>query len=391
MDVAIYTDAVYRSTPDGAHTTDETFVVFAANLRDHVDRLVLIGREPASDPDPAEPSHREPHRYVLRRDVEVVGLPHYAGLTNLGGVAASLLASVRRYWKILDEIDVVWLLGPHPVAIVFALVGRLRRRTVVFGVRQDFPAHQRNRHPGRRAIAVGAHALEGAWRLLSYRQPTIAVGPDLAHRYRHGRPVLDAVVSLTTAEDLVSPADAAEKSYDGRIELLWVGRLDPEKNPSLLPSVLTLLDQKGMDWHLTVCGQGVLQEELRAALEESGRSSRVTFAGFVALDELREHYRRAHVLTLISLTEGVPQVLFEALAAGLPVAATDVGGVGEVAGEAVLLVPPDDAGAMASAIERLVESPDLRKELSTRGLEIATRYTGEKQRLLIADLFRRAT
>ena len=99
---------------------------------------------------------------------------------------------------------------------------------------------------------------------------------------------------------------------------------------------------------------------------------------------LRDLYRGSHAFLHVSWTEGLPQVLFEAFAAGCPVVATDVGGVAEAVGDAALLVPAGDAQAAADALERVAEDGDLRQRLIRGGLEIAAARTieSESRRLL---------
>jgi glycogen(starch) synthase len=88
----------------------------------------------------------------------------------------------------------------------------------------------------------------------------------------------------------------------------------------------------------------------------------------------------------------VPQVLFEAMGSGLPIVATDVGGVAAAleSGEAGLLVPPGDAGALSAAILRLAEDPALRERLSSRALELAGRETIESESARVAAFIRGA-
>ena len=100
----------------------------------------------------------------------------------------------------------------------------------------------------------------------------------------------------------------------------------------------------------------------------------VKFIGIVL-----EVYRRSHALLHVSWTEGVPQVLFEAFAARLPVVATAVGGVPEAAGGAAILVPPGDAEAPAAALARLGADAGERERLIEAGLEKVESMTLERQ------------
>jgi len=371
----VYCDAVYTRQRDTIYT-DESFVLFVADLREHLDRLVLVGRLAPSSPG----DHHE-----LRGDVELVALPHYGSLARPWAAITAMPRSLLRFWRTVGGVDTVWLLGPHPLALLFALVAMARRKSVVLGVRQDLPAHMASRHPRRRSIHLAAHALEGAWRALARFCPTIVVGPDLARRYRRARSLLTIVVSVVSDDELVTLDEALARPYDSELRILSVGRLDPEKNPLLLADVLVRLRLNDGRWRLVVCGDGTLAPQLREALRSEGLDDHAELAGFVSQPELHKQYRDAHVLLHVSWTEGVPQVLFEAFSAGLPVVATDVGGVAETTGDAAVLISPGDPEAAVTALRRVVDDGDGRAELIARGLEIARRHTGAAERRRIAE------
>jgi glycosyltransferase involved in cell wall biosynthesis len=289
--------------------------------------------------------------------------------------------SLGRFWRLLDEVDAVWLLGPHPLAIAFALMAALRRRRVALGVRQDWPTLVRNRHPGRRWVHVVADLLEGAYRLLARRVPTVVVGPQVAESYSRAGRLLEISVSLVRREDLVEPSPRA---WGGRV--LSVGRLDAEKNPLLLADILKLLVDSGEDWRLTICGEGPLEGALRERLRHLGLEDRADLVGYLPLHGgLIDLYRSSDALLHVSLTEGLPQVLLEAFAAGLPVVATAVGGVPGAVGDAGMLVPPDDADAAAAALERLARDQSLRNRLAKAGLERVRGRTLEAESARVAE------
>ncbi len=98
--------------------------------------------------------------------------------------------------------------------------------------------------------------------------------------------------------------------------------------------------------------------------------------GYLSLDGgLRDHYRDSHMFLHVSWTEGVPQVLFESFAAGLPVVATAVGGVPELAEGRSVLIPPGDADAAVEATRRVASDAALRDELVDAGLECVGRFS----------------
>lgn len=351
MRLGVYCDFSYRAA-DGAVSADVAFSRFVEGLAPHCERVVAIGRlDPGAIPFP----------YPLRA-VEFVGLPHYRSGADLAAVLRAVPESLRRFRRALDGLDVVWILGPNPPqAILFALAARLRGRRVVLGVRQNLPLLIRYRRPDQPIVILAAHVLDTAFRLLARRIPVVVVGSDLARRYRRSRSMLSIYVSLLGRERL-SAAGAAGRAYDGpELTMLSVGRLDPEKNPLLLVDVLARAAAIDPRWRLVVCGDGPLFDALGARARELGVADRLQRVGHVPVDgPLWDRYRSAHVLLHVSLTEGVPQVLLEALAARLPVVATEVGGVGELVDGCGLLVPARDADAAARALTRMVTDAGLR-------------------------------
>lgn len=379
MRLGVYSDLRYRRS-GGDLFADQAFVVFLAALSPWVDRLVLVGR---LDP---EPGHWP---YRLPAAIGFAALPHYPSLTQPLVVARAAARSLRRFWSVLDELDAVWLLGPHPLALAFALLAAARRRRVVLGVRQHLPEYTRRRRPGRRGIQAAALLLEGAFRVLGRFFPVVAVGPDLARRYGAGRAVLATSVSLVPERRVNEPH--AERPPSGELSVLTVSRLDAEKNPLLLADVLAELSGDATPARLTVCGDGPLRTTLEERLRELGVASQADLVGYVPVDRgLFELYDRCDAFLHVSWTEGFPQVLIEAFAAGRPVVATAVGGVREAVGDAALLVPPGDASAAAVALRRVGADPALRKSMVAKGVEVARRYTLERESRRVADFIRDA-
>jgi glycosyltransferase involved in cell wall biosynthesis len=135
----------------------------------------------------------------------------------------------------------------------------------------------------------------------------------------------------------------------------WVGRLWREKGPDVLLRALALL---GPDGPLAaVVGDGPQAGELRALAASLGVERLVRWCGTVP--GASTLYRAFDAYVLSSRTEGTPLVLFEAMAAGVPIVAARVGGVPDVvSSEGALLVPPEDPAALAEAIRTSLARPD---------------------------------
>jgi glycosyltransferase involved in cell wall biosynthesis len=384
--VAVYADNWYRPTADGVYA-DRSLVLFIAGVAAAAEHTILLGQ---LDPELPRAHYRVPDH------VEFVGLPPYPSMLSLGAPLA-MLRSLRTFWRLLPQVDVVWLLGPHPLCLAFAALAALRRKRITLGVRQDFPTYVRTRHPGRRLVHLAGDLLEGSYRLLARRAPTVVVGPDLASNFSRARHLLPISVSLVRDADIADPAEAANRAWNGQRTVLSVGRLETEKNPLLLADVLARLTRNpaqaaeppasgnGDDWKFLICGEGPMEDELRGRLRELGVEDRAELLGYLPIHGgLMDRYRSVNAFLHVSWTEGMPQVLLEAFAAGTPVVATAVGGVAEAAGDAALLIPPGDPDAAAAALGRIAADPDLRRELVTKGIERVRGRTLEAESARVA-------
>lgn len=367
MRICVYTDDVYRRA-NGRLYAERTFSVFVARLARHCERLLLLGRFDGGE---------GPTRHPVGEDISFVPLPYYETLAHPWRAAGATAESLRQYWRALGDVDCVWLLGPHPLAILFAALALARRRKVALGVRQDFPAYVRLRHPGRPGLRITAAILEASWRLLARFVPVVVVGPDLGQRYRRSRQVLEIAVSLVEGADVVSEETALARPYGGdRLQALSVGRIEAEKNPLLLAAVLAEVRARDPRWEMVICGWGHMVDSLERRLAELGVAGDARIAGFLPLEGgLTDLYRESHALLHVSLTEGLPQVILEAFAAGLPVVATDVGGIRDAVGELVVLVPADQPGAAADALAALGADATRRRRLIRGGLAYVTART----------------
>jgi len=147
-----------------------------------------------------------------------------------------------------------------------------------------------------------------------------------------------------------------------------VGRLTEVKGHRYLLDAVTLLKDIEM-LRVHVFGRGPLEAAYRAQCGEAGISDRVVFHGF--REDVRACMRRLDLLAMPSLQEGLPYALLEAMQSRLPIVASDVPGIREVlprgAVDGGVLVPPADAGALASAIRRLHADAELRRRMASAG------------------------
>ena len=155
--------------------------------------------------------------------------------------------------------------------------------------------------------------------------------------------------------------------------MLFAGRLVVQKN---LPLLLRALDGVSERFETTLVGDGEAEADLRDLTSRLALQN-VRFYGRASEGELRELYRDTDIFVLPSEREGMPLVLLEALAMGLPVVATDIPGTRDVIGHGVngVLVPPDDAVALRKALLRVATDPDGYQRMSEAARRRSAQYS----------------
>jgi histidinol-phosphate phosphatase family protein len=157
--------------------------------------------------------------------------------------------------------------------------------------------------------------------------------------------------------------------------ILSVGRLVPEKAQSVLLDAIAGLVERGIEVSATVVGDGPDMSRLVAQCAALGLDQRVTFTGALGQDQLRGRWEQADVFCLPSFDEGVPVVLMEAMACGIPVVTTRIAGIPELVDDGVngVLVPPGRADLLAAALEALLNDPETCRRLGAAGRETVVR------------------
>ncbi|MDX9971890.1 MAG: glycosyltransferase [FCB group bacterium] len=154
--------------------------------------------------------------------------------------------------------------------------------------------------------------------------------------------------------------------------LYSVGRLVEKKGIGILIEALKHLRDRGVAFQCRIVGNGPLTDALAAQVRELGLQDRVNLAGGQPQERVKEWFREADVFVLPCVVaasgdrDGIPVVLMEAMALGVPVVTTAVSGIPELveAERSGLVVPPGDALALADALERLLGDPELARRLA---------------------------
>jgi glycosyltransferase involved in cell wall biosynthesis len=185
----------------------------------------------------------------------------------------------------------------------------------------------------------------------------------------------------------------ARRERKGTSTLLFCGRLNGRRPFKTLHILLTAMPRilRRHSVELRIIGTGPRLEEYAALARTLGIEEQVHFLGFVDPSQMALQYTTADLFTLPSRMENFPLVLLEAMASGLAVVATDVGGVPElvVHGETGLLVPPNDPDALADAINDLLDDPEEMERMGARGRQLVSdQYTWDRVAERIAGYLR---
>jgi alpha-1,3-rhamnosyl/mannosyltransferase len=151
---------------------------------------------------------------------------------------------------------------------------------------------------------------------------------------------------------------------------LFVGTIEPRKNVAvLLEAWRRLLEEPGPCAELVLCGRfGWKADDLKTVIRRAEREGWLRHLGYVEDEQLAALLRDAEVVVLPSLYEGFGLPAVEAQWAGTALIASDIPVLREVTAGAALLVPPDDPQALHRAIRRVLDDPELRRDLVHRGL-----------------------
>ena len=165
---------------------------------------------------------------------------------------------------------------------------------------------------------------------------------------------------------------SGEKKNDGQFRFITAGRFSPEKNQQMMFRAFASFVDSGNDARLLMLGKGQEEENLKSLARELKIENRIDYAGFVP--NVEDYLKTADVFLLSSHYEAQPLCVLEAMAAGLPVISTDVGGVADIVTDNGILVAPGDTEAMANAMEKLRLDENLRKTMSSRSAAYAAEF-----------------
>ena len=241
-----------------------------------------------------------------------------------------------------------------------------------------------------RRIGVAFHNKYLVDRLLSYADAIISPseyyinGSRFLRKYRDKIVVIPNGVKLSDFDITYSKEECRKRlglPVDKKI-LLFFGYLAPYKGPEVLVNAMSKIIKHVPDAELVFAGKGVMREELEMLSKDLGIEKNVRFVGFVDDDLKALYYKAADIFCLPSMmgTECYPLTILEAMACGVPIVASKIGGIPDAVkdGENGLLVQPRDSELLADAIIYLLENEDVREKMGKNGRKRVEDYSWEK-------------
>lgn len=286
---------------------------------------------------------------------------HQVGLRGAGGYLLHAARVVRRLARerCYDAAHVFFSL-PTGALLPFVDLGRT---PVIVSLRgSDVPGYDTSKPALQRAHRVLRPLTRWIWRRADR---VVTVCSALGDLVRRTDPHLDMEVIQNGVDLDLFDAPRVPRAHPLEpVRCLAVARLIQRKGIEPLLRGWALLERGR--FQLEIVGDGPLSGYFRRIAEELGIAGEVRFSGPLARGALAERYRAADLFTLVPFDEAFGNVYAEALASGLPIVGSDVGGIPELVddGENGLLVPAGDPAATAAAIRRLADDPALRRQMS---------------------------
>lgn len=322
--------------------------------------------------------------------------PEDVGRTRLPPLLASRLMS-RTFRQMIASAGLLYVRMPSWVGAAFAAMAAATKTPLLVSVHGNWGqayeavASDMAKSASRRRLAeLQARHAEGVTRKLCRQSiANFFVGTTLRDHYSPGqsKPEFTFANFLLTEKDRL-PAEQLEKRLHGAeprpFRIIFVGQFSSRKGLGPFLKAAEALYQEGLDLEVILVGEGELAAQLPTLAPRLTAEARLKNRGYIPYGPaLLATYLEADVFVLPSVGgEGVPKVVAEAMAQGLPVVATDVGSTGELVKHNTtgLLVPPGSSPAIKTAISSLASDQGLRRGFAKAGWEASKTMTNDVQR-----------
>ncbi len=374
----IFEDLVFQF--DGqTYSTNDSHIMFMLGMKRYCSNLSLFCRV---CPTPGEGP------YKIHQSVDVYTIPYYKNVPDLCKKFLAYLPSLVRMVKnTIQKWDVVSLAWPHPFSLLTIIMYRIWRVDPIFVVmvRNNLKAAIRSRYKGiyKFAALQMVDILERQLKLWAPQAFIVTVGEEVYQQYVKSFSHVQLITCPLFRRDALPEYQTRGTRQTTTFRILFVGRLEPEKNLSILLECAAILNKEIKGLCVDIVGTGADAIKLQRLVKKLALTKIVSFHSYIKFGEdLFGYYRTADCFVLPSSEgEGFPTVLIESMIFGVPIIATRVGGIPYVIShkENGLLVNPGSPSAIVEAIRELIEDPRLAEKMRQQAKINSHEYTMEDQ------------
>jgi glycosyltransferase involved in cell wall biosynthesis len=374
----VYHMPFWRAADGSLREVEGSFARYVDSLAPYFDEISLC-----------VPVLSEPHGEgtpIRSANVTLAELPPFDGPVHFYPRLPAMLLRLSRWVR---GLDVLHCRIPSPAAIFAFALARFASVPAFVLVVGDLEALLPTMpYRGVKRVLWRMYTSFEEWNVQRMTDSALAFANGAALAAKHARAGHQVIETTTTTISTSDIASRADTCTGPRIRLLTVSRIDPRKGLRVLPDVVRRLQIRGHDVRLDLVGPAVGrpgEDERASVLQDAGRlgiGADVRALGAVPLDRLLSLYRDYDLFVLPTLPgEGIPRVLLEAMAAGVPIVTTRVSGIPSLITHEIngLLVESPSAVALADAVARIVDDGALRRRLIEAGYETARSFTLQAQ------------
>ncbi|WP_299576274.1 glycosyltransferase [uncultured Sunxiuqinia sp.] len=214
----------------------------------------------------------------------------------------------------------------------------------------------------------------------------LTLGPDIKKRYAHlSNNVREFVSSRYHINDIIDESKLRPLNIEERVRLLFVGRIEVNKG---INELLSALKNTNIDYELSIVGDGQYMSNTKQLIKEYNLSNKIHLHGYIPYGpQLLDIYRSHDIFILPSYSEGLPQVVLEAMASGCLVLATNVGSIPSIINDGIngFIFKPKSVTALNNLFNQLRDTKSNYNEVRKNAIETSRRYAFENQSKVLID------
>lgn len=379
--IGLYTEATYCSKFESIYTSD-IFLLFIRKALPK-NNFFLIGRY--------SPNNQEGKHILDKSKEHLYKLSYYKNIPEL---IIKFPLYIFKNFKVIktyiEKIDHLLIAVPSPLSLFFLYLANRNNKSITIFIRQETIELIKNRYPKSKIPLIVAKFLE--WILIHFLKrnqhiPVFTFGSILTDKYKNITlnviPLADTRYSLN---DIILESDIRKIDWTNQIKLIFVGRM--EKGKGIENLLRTLKEIKKNNVHLTIVGDGNQTSEYLEMATQYGILDNVTFVGFIPFGEgLFSIIRKHDVFILPSLSEGLPQVILEAMACGILVLASNIGGIPQIVKNKIngFTFDPKSEAELIEIILSLKNNKFDNTKMCKEALKTAREYSCESQATILRN------